>query len=49
MVQELIKVIKNIIDTVDESSEAVTKVGKENTNVNKSLNLMSKLDNFLNR
>ena len=36
-------------DTVDESSEAVTKVGKENTNVNKSLNLMSKLDNFLNR
>jgi|TARA_R100001463_G_scaffold51283_4_gene101905 hypothetical protein len=36
-------------DTVDESSESITKVSKENTNLNKSLNLMSKLDNFLNR
>ena len=36
-------------DTVDESSETIKKSVSEPTKINKSLNLMSKLDNFLNR
>jgi len=36
-------------DTVDEATEPIVSSGGENGNLNKSLNLMSKLDNFLNR
>jgi hypothetical protein len=36
-------------DTVDEATESIESPSTEKGNINKSLNLMSKLDNFLNR
>ena len=36
-------------DTVDEATEPIVSSSTEKGNINKSLNLMSKLDNFLNR